>query len=173
MNKQTIQFATVVKDGVIQKIGKSTIYQPKTNFKGGSVKWYEDKSKKADKQKSLMEGVEKMDNKALEVLQPYCENDMRLLKRISQSIFMRFNEPISKADYDDFYSIANMTLWQAFQNYDSDMGISFEIFLRTCLKKKFATEIRDRHREKGLSINLQVHWMQLMTKRKNVVYWTL
>lgn len=89
-----------------------------------------------------------MDNKTLEVLQPYCENDMRLLKRISKSIFLRFNEPLTKADYDDFYSIANMTLWQACQTYDSNMGISFEIFLRTCLKKKFATEIRDRHREK-------------------------
>ena len=89
-----------------------------------------------------------MDNKTLEVLQPYCENDMRLLKRISKSIFMRFNEPLTEADYDDFYSIANMTLWQACQTYDSNMGISFEIFLRTCLKKKFTTEIRDRHRKK-------------------------
>ena len=89
-----------------------------------------------------------MDNKILEVLQPYCENDMRLLKRISKSIFLRFNEPLTEADYDDFYSIANMTLWQACQTYDSNMGISFEIFLRTCLKKKFATEIRDRHRGK-------------------------
>ena len=89
-----------------------------------------------------------MDNKTLEVLQPYCENDMRLLKRISKSIFLRFNEQLTEADYDDFYSIANITLWQACQTYDSNMGISFEIFLRTCLKKKFATEIRDRHREK-------------------------
>ena len=84
----------------------------------------------------------------LTVLQPYCENDMRLLKRISKSIFLRLGEPLTEADYDDFYSIANMTLWQACQTSNSNMGISFEIFLRTCLKKKFATEIRDRHREK-------------------------
>ena len=48
MQKQTIQFATVIKNGVVQKVGKSTILQPKTNFKGGSIKWYEDK-KKVDK----------------------------------------------------------------------------------------------------------------------------
>ena len=48
----------------------------------------------------------------LAVLQPYCENDMQLLKRISKSIFSKFNEPLAKADYDDFYSIANLTLWQ-------------------------------------------------------------
>lgn len=48
MKTQTIQFATVTKNGVVQEVGKSTILQPKTNFKGGSIKWYEDK-KKADK----------------------------------------------------------------------------------------------------------------------------
>ena len=89
-----------------------------------------------------------MDKQQFDILQPYCENGMRLLKRISKSIFLRFNESLTEADYDDFYSIANMTLWQACQTYNSNMGISFEIFLRTCLKKKFATEIRDRHREK-------------------------
>lgn len=46
MQKQTMQFITVVKDGVIQVIGKSIITQPKINFKGGSIKWYEDKPKK-------------------------------------------------------------------------------------------------------------------------------
>lgn len=46
MQKQTIQFAVETKNGVVQRIGKSTIYQPKTNFKGGSIKWYEDKPKK-------------------------------------------------------------------------------------------------------------------------------
>lgn len=48
MHTQTIQFATVTKNGVVQKVSRSTIVQPKTNFKGGSIKWYEDK-KKADK----------------------------------------------------------------------------------------------------------------------------
>lgn len=89
-----------------------------------------------------------MTNAQLSLLQPYCKDDMRLLKRVSKSIFLRFNEPLTEADYDDFYSIANMTLWQASNSYSADMGISFDIFLRTCLKKKFKTEIRDRHREK-------------------------
>lgn len=46
MQKQEIQFAVETKNGVVQRIGKSTIYQPKTNFKGGSIKWYKDKPKK-------------------------------------------------------------------------------------------------------------------------------
>ncbi len=86
----------------------------------------------------------------LSVLQPYCENDMQLLKKISRSIFMRFNEPLTKADYDDFYSVANMTLWQAYNSYNTDTGISFDIFLQSCLQKKFKTELTHRHRQKRI-----------------------
>lgn len=91
-----------------------------------------------------------MVNMELTVLQPYCENDMRLLKKISRSIFMKFNEPLSLADYDDFYSIANMTLWQAYNSYNPDMGVNFEGFLYSCLQKKFKTELTHRHRGKRI-----------------------
>lgn len=63
---------------------------------------------------------------------------------------MRFNEPLTKADYDDFYSIANMTLWKAYNSYDPNMGISFEGFLCSCLQKKFKTELTHRHRQKRI-----------------------
>lgn len=92
----------------------------------------------------------------LAVLQPYCENDMQLLKRISKSIFSKFNEPLTQADYDDFYSIANLTLWQAYNSYDPDMGISFEGFLCSCLQKKFKTELTRRHRRKRILNQLAV-----------------
>lgn len=45
MKKQTVNFAVVTKKGTVQSIGRSTIYQPKPNFKGGSIQWYEDKKK--------------------------------------------------------------------------------------------------------------------------------
>lgn len=51
-----------------------------------------------------------MNSKNLAVLEPYCENDMKRLKRISRSIFMKLNESLSNADYDDFYSVANLVL---------------------------------------------------------------
>lgn len=89
-----------------------------------------------------------MNNKDLSVLEPYCENEMKQLKRMSRSIFMKFNEPISNADYDDFYSVANLVLWQAYNSYDPDMGIKFEGFLHSCLSKKFKTEVEYRHRQK-------------------------
>ena len=49
MKTQTMEFATVVKNGVVQQVGKRFVIVPKTNFKGGTTKWYEDKPKKADK----------------------------------------------------------------------------------------------------------------------------
>ena len=45
MKKQTVNFAVVAKNGIVQSIGRSTIYQPKPSFKGGSIQWYEDKPK--------------------------------------------------------------------------------------------------------------------------------
>lgn len=91
-----------------------------------------------------------MASKDLAILQPYCENDMQRLKKMSRSIFMRFNVPLANADYDDFYSIANETLWKAYNSYDPDMGISFEGFLNSCLQKKFKTELTHRHRQKRI-----------------------
>ena len=91
-----------------------------------------------------------MTGEIVAVLQPYCENDMRKLKRMSKSIFIRFNEPLANSDYDEFFSIANMTLWQAYDAYDSDMGVSFDAFLRSCLQKKFKSELTHRHRQKRI-----------------------
>lgn len=91
-----------------------------------------------------------MNGKDLSMLQPYCENDMKLLKKISRSIFMKFNEPISMSDYDEFYSLANMTLWKAYNAYDPDKDVCFEGFLHTCLQKKFKSELTRRHRKKEM-----------------------
>lgn len=45
MKAQTVEFAVVRKNGIITQIGRTGIVQPKPNFKGGSIKWYEDKPK--------------------------------------------------------------------------------------------------------------------------------
>lgn len=47
--KQTVQFAVTRNNGTITRVGRTSILQPKPNFKGGSVKWYEDKVKQKDK----------------------------------------------------------------------------------------------------------------------------
>lgn len=49
MHKQTIEFAVTRNKGRITKVGRTSIPQPKTNFKGDSIKWYEDKPKQKSK----------------------------------------------------------------------------------------------------------------------------
>lgn len=55
MNGQAVTFAVETKDGVVNRIGKSFITTPEIKFRGGEIKWYQDKykvgySKKGDKQ---------------------------------------------------------------------------------------------------------------------------
>lgn len=42
MQKQTMQFAVETQNGVVQRIGRSAILQPKTNYKGKGTKWFDD-----------------------------------------------------------------------------------------------------------------------------------
>lgn len=49
MYTQTVQIAVRKKNNAIAQVGKGYIYQPKTNFAGGSVKWYKDKLKQNKK----------------------------------------------------------------------------------------------------------------------------
>lgn len=49
MHRQTAEFAVTRKNGRITRIGRTGISQPKTNFKGGSAKWHEDKPRQTGK----------------------------------------------------------------------------------------------------------------------------
>ena len=49
MRKQTVEFAVTRKNGIITRIGRTGINQPKTNFKGGTVKFYPDKPRQTSK----------------------------------------------------------------------------------------------------------------------------
>ncbi len=42
MEKRTIQFAVESKNGVVQRVGKSIITQPKINYNGKVTKWFDD-----------------------------------------------------------------------------------------------------------------------------------
>ena len=42
MVKQEMQFAVVTRNNVVVQVGKSQIYQPKSNFNGGEIKWFDD-----------------------------------------------------------------------------------------------------------------------------------
>ena len=42
MQKQMAKFATVAKNGVVQKVGRSVIYQPKTTFNNKGIQWFDE-----------------------------------------------------------------------------------------------------------------------------------
>lgn len=85
--------------------------------------------------------------KQQEFLDYYCENNMQRLKYISYQIFSKFGG-ISEKDHDDFYSIANMVLWNDIQTFDESKGISFENILKFHLRNKFKTAMTKRNRKK-------------------------
>ena len=41
MDKTTLKFITVIKNGEVKHIGKSIIRQPEVKFGGGSIKWFD------------------------------------------------------------------------------------------------------------------------------------
>ena len=43
MQKQTVEFAVETKSGVVQRIGKSSVVVPKTNYNGKKTRWFDDK----------------------------------------------------------------------------------------------------------------------------------
>lgn len=49
MKAQTVEFAVTRKNNIITRVGRTSILQPKTNYKGGSIKWHKDKPKQESK----------------------------------------------------------------------------------------------------------------------------
>jgi len=50
MQRVQADFMIMAKNGIVTNVGRSSIQMPKTNFAGGSIKWYGDKPKKVHKQ---------------------------------------------------------------------------------------------------------------------------
>lgn len=42
METETVHFKTETENGVVTRVGRSVVTQPKTEFKGGSVPWFDD-----------------------------------------------------------------------------------------------------------------------------------
>lgn len=87
--------------------------------------------------------------KQQEIIEYYCGNNMARLRQIAYPIFARYGGIASK-DYDDFYSEANHTVWNAVSSFDDSKGDDFEKFLKGCLSRKFKTLITHRNRYKRI-----------------------
>lgn len=73
----------------------------------------------------------------------YADNAKQLCSLVDKILFkLRFVE----VDKHDFYSLANEIFMYAIRDYDTSK--SFDVFLYSCLYKKFCTEMTRRNREK-------------------------
>ena len=85
----------------------------------------------------------------LAIVEDYCCDDMKKLKKLCNPIIVRIGG-ISKKDYDDIYSFAQFLLYKCVRKYDKDNsnGASFNTFLWNILSRRiYATYIRDKNRQ--------------------------
>ena len=83
----------------------------------------------------------------------YCGNENKELKKIVNSILVRRFAWIPQKDYDDFYSIASMVVWDCEQKFDGKKVKTnkFKSFVSTCIHNKIKTHITYMNRDKRIA----------------------
>lgn len=102
-----------------------------------------------------------MDQEA--ILNFYCDNEMRELKKICYPIFKQIGG-ISQSDYDDLYSIALDTLVYSVFKFDESKKCKFLTYLIGNLNRKYDTYIRDRNRLKRIPSKMIESFSDLVTE---------
>lgn len=51
--RQIVHFCTIIEKGAITTIGRSTIFEPRIQFGGGSISWYDDLKLKRNKEEAM------------------------------------------------------------------------------------------------------------------------
>ena len=75
-----------------------------------------------------------------QLYEEFTADDMRKLKQIVYSQVKRYCGD-STLHLDDYYSVANMTLWRVIETYDEEKCDNFYAFLVDCIKRKIKTEL--------------------------------
>lgn len=82
----------------------------------------------------------------------YCANENRELKKIVNPILAVKFAWIPQQEYDEFYSIASMVVWDCEKKFDSTkvMTEKFKSFVSTCIHNKIKTHITYMNRDKRM-----------------------
>lgn len=97
-----------------------------------------------------------MDNVLVnKVVNHYCGNGMANLKPFCQPLIKKFGG-ICDADYDDFYSAANETVWSAMRRYDCTKNDNVEAYLRGAILNKFKDIMSKKNRDRRIPSSLIV-----------------
>ena len=83
----------------------------------------------------------------------YCGNENKELKKIVNPILIKQFSWIPQKDYDDFYSIASMVVWDCEQKFDRKKirTKKFKSFVSTCIHNKIKTHITYLNRDKRMA----------------------
>lgn len=83
----------------------------------------------------------------------YCGNENKELKKIVNPILKNKFTWLQQKDYDDFYSIASMVVWDCEKKFDDNKVKTkkFKSFLSTCIHNKIKTRITHINRDKRMA----------------------
>lgn len=93
-----------------------------------------------------------LNEQQMELINKYCNDDLRLLRKICDPIINIKNTP--QADYDDLYSDAMKVLLESAVTYDKDKKCSFHTFLVGNIKRSFYDWTRDNRRWKRCNLEV-------------------
>ena len=89
------------------------------------------------------------EEEVLKVCQFYCGNEMARLKKLCDPLIRNYGG-VTDSEHDDFYSIANETVWRAAVTFDESINDSFEKYLIECLDNRFKSIITKKNRKKRI-----------------------
>lgn len=75
-----------------------------------------------------------------QLYEEYTADDMRKLKSITLAQIRKFCGD-ANLHWDDYFSVANMTLWRVIETYDESKCNNFYAFFVDCLRRKIKTEL--------------------------------
>lgn len=83
----------------------------------------------------------------------YCDNENKELKKIVNPILVRRFAWIPQKDYDDFYSIASMVVWDCEKKFNGEKVKTkkFKSFVSACIHNKIKTQITYMNRDKRIA----------------------
>lgn len=109
------------------------------------------------------------DEDVLKVCESYCGNKMTLLKRLCNPLIKVYGG-VAESEHDDFYSIANETVWRAAMMFDETIHDSFERYLMECLDNRFKSVMTKKNRKKRVPTDLVVNLDAKVSNDSNHTY---
>lgn len=103
------------------------------------------------KYEKLQEGLSNLSSYQKQLINEYCENDMKKLKRISYLAFCRYNIP--NYEHDELYDDALGVLMESVVDFDVSKQVKFETYLTNNIKKSVIDWYRDNY-QRGKRKNL-------------------